>query len=116
MIESPNCDNNEIDEDFSSIGFKNVAAFIFSEVQLHHVMVHQLLNVPIKAFFVPIKHKIFEQALTLKKDEFDCYTCMVLAIQRMRNIFLREVNRFIVVFSHFCLTSNYSNSMQQVKR
>ena len=33
IIENPNSEwINEVDEDFSSIGFKNVAAFLFSEI------------------------------------------------------------------------------------
>jgi hypothetical protein len=79
-------------------------------------MVHQLINVPIKPCYLPIKTKIFDQALSIKKDEFDSYTCLVLSVQRMRNIFLREVYKFIEIFSIFCQTANYSNSMQQVKR
>ena len=118
VIECPT-ENYDIDDDFSAIGFKTGASFLFSEVQLHLVMSQQLvygLQSHHRACYVPIKTKVFEQALSQRREDFDCYTCLVLAVQRTRNIFLREVNRFVEVFLNFCQSQNYTNSMHQVKR
>ena len=72
--------------------------------------------VPYKATYIPIKTRLFEQSLSLKRDEFDVYTCLLVAIQRARNIFIREVTKFGDVFNSVCHKEGYSNFMQTVKR
>jgi hypothetical protein len=71
---------------------------------------------PYKATYMPIKTRIYEQCLSQRRDEFDVYTCLLVSIQRARNIFIREVTKFGDVFESVCKKEGYSNFNQAAKR